>query len=59
MEPQKRHKLIFRILQPCIALFCKWKFNYAYDSLKDVEGPYLLLPNHNMELDPILVGAAP
>lgn len=39
-------------------VFSKLKFAYTYDSLKDVEGPYLLLPNHNLELDPMIVGVA-
>ena len=58
MEPIVRHRLIFNLLRPCVALFARWKFAYAYDSLRDIEGPYMLLPNYNMELDPILVGAA-
>ena len=58
MEPIVRHRLIFNLLRPSVALFARWKFAYTYDSLQDIEGPYLLLPNHNMELDPILVGAA-
>lgn len=58
MEELKRHQLVFRLLRPFCELFVKWKFNYHFDSLKAVEGPYLLLPNHNLELDPILVGVA-
>lgn len=58
MEELKRHQLVYKTLRPVLALFVRWKFNYEYDSLKDIEGPFLLLPNHNLELDPILVGAA-
>lgn len=58
MQELKRHKIVFSILHPFLAIFAKWKFCYTYDSLRDVEGPYLLLPNHNLELDPIIVGVA-
>ena len=58
MSELKRHQLVFKVLRPFCELFVRWKFNYTFDSLKDVEGPYLLLPNHNLELDPILVGAS-
>lgn len=54
----RRHQLIFTVLRPFCELFVRWKFNYTFDSLKDVKGPYLLLPNHNLELDPILVGVS-
>ena len=58
MQELKRHKIVFAILHPFISAFARWKFCYTYDSLRDVEGPYLLLPNHNLELDPIIVGVA-
>lgn len=58
MRELRRHKIVFAILRPVITLFTKWKFAYTYDSLRHIEGPYLLLPNHNLELDPMIVGAA-
>ncbi len=58
MENLRRHKMIFSVLRPIIAAFARWKFHYTYDSLREIEGPYLLLPNHNLELDPIIVGVA-
>ena len=58
MTALQRHRLVYKILVPPIALWAKLKFNYTYDSLKDVEGPFLLLPTHNLELDPIIVGVA-
>lgn len=53
-----RHRLVFRLLYAPVALFARLKFNYTCDSLHEVEGPYLLLPTHNLELDPMLVGVA-
>ena len=57
MNELKRHRAVFKIV-PAIALFLKYRFNYTYDSLEDIEGPYLLLANHNLELDPAVVGVA-
>ena len=58
MGELQRHRMVFQALLPFVSVFTKWKFNYEYDSLKDIEGPYLLLPNHNLELDPLLIGQA-
>ena len=58
MTELQRHRVFFKCLKPACELFVRLRFNYTFDSLKDVEGPYLLLPNHNLELDPILVGVA-
>ncbi len=58
MNELHRHQMVFKVLLPFIHVFNKWKFNYEYDSLKDIEGPYLILPNHNLELDPLLIGEA-
>lgn len=54
----RRHKRWFAFLHWSLTGFFVRKFGYTYDSLADVEGPYLLLANHNMELDPALVGIA-
>ncbi len=58
MAALTRHRILYKLLLSPIGLFTKWKFNYSWDSLKDVEGPFLLLPNHNLELDPMVVGVA-
>lgn len=58
MTPLQRHRLVFRILEPVVALFARIRFNYTYESLRHVQEPFLLLPTHNLELDPIIVGAA-
>ena len=57
MDALKRHQMVFKII-PVIKMFLKYRFNYTFDSLKDIEGPYLLLANHNLELDPAIVGVA-
>ncbi len=58
MAALTRHRMLFKLLLPPFRLFTKWKFNFSWESLKDVEGPFLLLPNHNLELDPVVVGVA-
>lgn len=57
MEAIKRHRMVFKII-PAIKVFLKYRFNYTFDSLKNIDGPYLLLANHNLELDPAIVGVA-
>lgn len=58
MNELQRHRWTFKILMPFVDVFLKWKFNYEYDDIGDIEGPYLLLANHNLELDPVVVGRA-
>ena len=58
MSELVRHQIFFSTVRPFAELFVRWKFNYQFDSLKEVDGPYLLLPNHNLELDPVLIGVA-
>lgn len=57
MSEIRRHRMIFAVLMPFIRVFLRLKFNYSCDDLSKEEGPYLLLANHNLELDPLLVGA--
>ncbi len=54
----RRHRVIFKILDIFTSKIFKRILHYSCDTLKDVEGPYLLLANHNMEMDPIMVGIA-
>lgn len=58
MDELRRHQMVFKVVMPFVHVFTKWKFNYEYDSLKGIDGPYLLLANHNLELDPVLIGEA-
>lgn len=58
MNELQRHRWTYHALMPFIGAFMKWKFNYEYDDIRDIEGPYLLLANHNLELDPLAVGKA-
>ena len=57
MDERRRHKRAFRFFNAILKPFIKHKFNLDCESLQGVPRPYLLLPNHNLELDPLLVGA--
>lgn len=58
MKELRRHQLAFKIIRPIADILMKVLFRYEYDSLREIEGPYLLLVNHNLELDPAAVGVA-
>ncbi len=58
MNELRRHKMAYALLAPVLTVFVKLRFRYEFDNLRKIEGPYLLLVNHNMELDPVLVGVA-
>lgn len=54
MEERKRHKLLWTVARPVAMGITKVLFNYSADIYRG-EGPYLVLSNHNAELDPMLV----
>lgn len=54
----RRHKRAWAFFRFLLTRFFVKRFNYSFDSLKEIEWPYLVLANHNMELDPALVGIA-
>lgn len=58
MKDLKRHRLVYRILLQPIRLFMKLRFNYTYECIKHIEGPYIMVANHNLELDPLALGCA-
>lgn len=58
MNELTRHRMAHKVLVPILEKFLKLRFNYTYDDLSEIDGPYLLLANHNMELDPASIGVA-
>ena len=58
MRETKRTRWFTAFLHMLLAPFFRWKFGYRYDDFSAVPGPYLLLANHNMNLDPALLGVA-
>ena len=58
LDARDRHVRLWRFARPIAAAFARLKFNYTWDDLRDIEPPYLLLCNHVLNLDPVLVGVA-
>ncbi len=53
-----RHTVTFTVLRPFVRLFMKLRYNHTavrFRPPKDVKGPYLVLSNHVMDLDPFTV----
>jgi len=53
MEERKRHELIWKIARPLAMAGDKLIFGYRAD-IYGGKGPYLVLSNHNAELDPLM-----
>ena len=58
MDEHKRHVRAFAFFRPLVAPLLKRKFNYTYDPIPASAAPYFLLCNHNLDMDPILLGIA-
>ena len=58
LENRARHVRLWNFARPLAALLGKVKFSYTFDDLSSIEPPYLLVCNHVLNLDPVLVGAA-
>lgn len=57
-EVLTRHFIITRPLKPFVGLFFRIKYKFKYKKYKDLKntGPYLVLGNHTVPVDPILMG---
>lgn len=53
-----RRVRLFNFLMRVVRPVAKRKFNLSYETLDKVEGPYLVLSNHNTDWDCIFVGLA-
>ncbi|MCR4735257.1 MAG: 1-acyl-sn-glycerol-3-phosphate acyltransferase [Treponema sp.] len=52
----KRHKRIWKFFWHIAKPVFKILYNYTSDLAPDIDGPCLILANHNCNLDPVLVG---
>jgi len=57
MEERKRHKLLWSMARPLCIGITKLVFNYESEVYRE-SGPYLVMANHNAELDPMLLACA-
>lgn len=57
MDARKRHTLIWKGARPIAIAGSKLIFNYTADVCRE-EGPFLVLSNHNTDLDPMLTACS-
>lgn len=53
----KKHRFFFKLLKYPVILFLKLKFNYKYETVKELPENYIVLSNHATDFDPLLVAA--
>ena len=54
----RRHRMVIRLAKPIFRIYMKLAFNYHFEPIQDVEGPMIVVANHNCDLDPVMVGLA-
>ena len=55
---KKRHVWLHLFLRKLVSgLFCRW-FHYSFEPVERVRSPFILLANHNTDLDPVLISIA-
>lgn len=57
MDEHKRHVRWYKLVNGVVDPILFRKFGYTCEDLRDVEGPYLLLCNHNTDYDALFLGA--
>ena len=55
MKKYKRHKRLWKIIRAIATPILKTMYKFSFEVYKDLKGPYLVLANHNTDLDPGLV----
>ena len=55
MKKYRRHKRFWKIIRAIATPILKTMYKYSCEVYKDLKGPYLVLANHNTDLDPGLV----
>ncbi len=50
-----RHKIVFALLTPILRVFLRVKYHFHSKNYELIKGPYLILYNHQTNLDPIMV----
>lgn len=58
MDEHKRHVRAFSFFRLFASPLLRRKFNFTYEPIPASAAPYFLLCNHNLEMDPILLGIA-
>lgn len=55
MDEVKRHRFLYKSLRALTAPIFKIVFNYHYQIAEELEPPYIVMANHNLDIDPALV----
>lgn len=58
MKRRFRHDLVYFLLKPFFRLFVRIRFNFRpkrFKAPKGIKGPYLILSNHQLAMDPFLL----
>ena len=55
MEHAKRHIVLYRIIRLILYPFSGWIFRIKSEKANRIQGPCLILANHNINVDPILI----
>ena len=58
MKAYNRHKFFWKLVRILTPAFIKPLFNFSCEEVKDIDAPYLVLANHNCDLDPVFLGYA-
>lgn len=58
MKKYRRHKRYWKIFRAMAIPVLKTMYKYSCEVYKDLKGPYLVLANHNTDLDPGLVASS-
>ena len=58
MDDYKKHEFRYNLVRFIGSPIVRSYFNYSCESLKDIEGPYLLLANHTTDADAAFLGVA-
>ena len=53
-----RHRIIWTIIRPLVAVFLYFKFRYRYQKAKNLPDHYIVLSNHNTDFDPLFVAVS-
>lgn len=53
---QRHHQRVWTFLRVVAPPFLRMKFGYSCEPAPEINEPYLVLPNHNSDLDPAFVG---
>lgn len=54
-KARRRHLRAYRFFKPLLAPFFRWRFNIQSVPAPDIQGPCLVIANHNADLDAVLI----